>query len=95
MSIDLKKKHMNITIPKPQIKFPDYKKWYKENKAVWNSIDYGKAQFKLQYHDKNNARLLIKRREDSSLTKPNPMLILERIYKFYTKNGDRINESTD
>ena len=77
------------------IKFPDYKKWYKENKAVWNSIDYGKAQFKLQYHDRNNARLLIKRREDSSSTKPNLMLILERMNKFYTKNGDRINESTD
>ena len=29
------------------IKFPDYKKWYKENKAVWNSYNYGKAQFKL------------------------------------------------
>ena len=35
------------------IKFLDYKKWHKENKVVWNSIDYGKAQFKLRYHDEN------------------------------------------
>ena len=42
------------------IKLQDYKNWYKESKAVWNSIDYGKTQFKPQYHDENNARLFIK-----------------------------------
>ena len=68
------------------ITFPDYKKWYKENKAVWNSIDYGNAQFNLQYQDENNACLYIKKKL---------ILILERTNKIFTKNGNRINESTD
>ena len=34
-------------------------------------------------------------REDSYSMKPNLMHILERMNKVYTKNGDRINESTD
>ena len=77
------------------INFPDYKKWYKENKAVWNSRAYGNAQFKLYYLDEDYARIFIKRREDSYSVKPNLMQILERMNKVYTKNGDRINESTD
>ena len=77
------------------ITFPDYKKWYKENKAVWNSINYGNAQFKLQHQDENNARLYIKSREVCSSFKPKLILILERINKIFTKNGNRINESTD
>ena len=71
------------------------KKWYKENKAVWNSIDYGKAQFKLQYQNENNASLYIKRREVPFSCKQELMLILERMNKIFTKNGDRINESRD
>ena len=35
------------------INFPDYKNWYKENKAVWNSEAYGNAQFKLHYLDED------------------------------------------
>ena len=77
------------------ITFLDYKKWYKENEAVWNSIDYGNAQFKLQYQDKNNACLYIQRREVPSSFKPKLKLILERMNKIFTKNGNRINESTD
>ena len=77
------------------INFPDYKKWYKENKAVWNSRAYGTAQFKLHYRDEDYARTFIKRQEDSYSKKPNLMQILERMNKVYTKNGDRINESTD
>ena len=77
------------------IAFPDYKKWYKENKAVWNSIDYGKDQFRLQYEDENNAHLYIRRRQDPTVMKPKLMLILERMNKIYTKNGNRISESTD
>ena len=48
-----------------KITFPEYKKWYKENKAVWNSIDYENAKFRLQYQDENNAHahLYIKRGE--------------------------------
>ena len=77
------------------INFPDYKKWYKENKAVWNSRAYGNAQSKVHYLDNDYARIFIKRREDSYSMKPNLMQILERINKVYTKNGHRINESTD
>ena len=77
------------------INFPDYKNWYKENKVVWNSRAYGNAQFKLQYLGEDYARIFIERREDSYSMKPNLMQILERMNKVYTKNGDRINESTD
>ena len=77
------------------INFPDYKKWYKENKVVWNSREYRNAQFKLHYLDEDYVRIFIKRREDSYSRKPNLMQILERMNKVYTKNGDRINESTD
>ena len=77
------------------INFPDYKKWYKENKAVWNSRAYGNAQFKLHYLDEDYAFIFIKRQEDSYSKKPNLTQILERMNKVYTKNGDRINESTD
>ena len=77
------------------INFPDYKKWYKENKAVWNSRTYGNAQFKLHYLDNDYACIFIKRREDPSFHKPNLIQILERMNKVYTKNGDRYNESTD
>ena len=77
------------------INFPNYKKWSKENKAVWNSRDYGNAQFKLYYLDDDHAHIFFKRQEDLSSYKPNPMPILERMNKVYTKNGDRINESTD
>ena len=75
--------------------FPDYKKWYKENKAVWNSRAYGNAQFKLHYLDSDYAHIFIKRREDSYSMKPNFMQILERMNKVYTKNSGRINGSTD
>ena len=51
------------------INFPDYKKWYKENKAVWNSRTYGNAQFKLHYLDDDYACIFIKRREDPSIHK--------------------------
>ena len=77
------------------INFSGYKKWYKENKAVWNSRAYGNAQFKLHYLDEDYARIFIKRQDDSYSMKPNLMQILERMNKVYTKNGDRINESTD
>ena len=43
------------------INFPDYKKWYKENKAVWNSRAYGNAQFKLHNLYEDYARIFIKR----------------------------------
>ena len=76
------------------INFPDHKKWYKENKAVWNSRAYGNAQFKLHYLDENYVYIFITRREDSYCKKSNFMQILERMNKVYTKNGDRINEST-
>ena len=40
--------YYNVEIKKMDIiNFPDYKKRYKENKAVWNSGDYGNAQFKI------------------------------------------------
>ena len=52
-----------------EINFPDYKKWYKENKAVWNLADYGFAQFKLEYLDEKNVRRTIKRRQDTSADK--------------------------
>ena len=42
------------------INFPEYKKWYKENKAVWNSRAYGNAQFKLHYLDEDYAVYLLK-----------------------------------
>ena len=77
------------------IHFSDYQKWYKENKAVWNPRAHGNAQFKLHYLDEVYACIFIKRREDSYSKKPNLMQILERMNKVYTKNGDRINESTD
>ena len=54
--------YYNVEIKKMYIiNFPDYKKWYKENKAVWNSGDYGNAQFKLHYLDDDHARIFIKR----------------------------------
>ena len=77
------------------INFPDFKKWYEKNKAVWNSDAYGSAQFKLHYLDNDYARIFIKRREDVSSRKPNLIQKLERMNKVYTKNGDRYNESTD
>ena len=77
------------------INFPDYKNWYKENKAIWNSRAYGNAQFKLHYLDEDYAHIFIKMREDRSSWKPNLMHTLERMNKVYTKKGDRINESTD
>ena len=77
------------------INFPDYKKRYKENKAVWNSRTNGNAQFKLHYLDVVYAGIFIKRREDPNIHKPNLIHILERMNKVYTKNGDRYNESTD
>ena len=43
------------------INFPDYKKWYKENKAVWNSRAYDNAQFKLHHLDEDCTRIFIKR----------------------------------
>ena len=90
-------KPMNITIQILKkidtITFPDYEKWYKENKAVWNSIDYRKAQFRLQYQDENNVHLYIRRTQDPTVMKPKLMLILERMNKIYTKNRNRINES--
>ena len=66
------------------INFPDYKKWYKENKAIWNSRAYGNVQFKLHYLDEDYARIFIKRQEDPSSHKPNLMQILERMNKVYT-----------
>ena len=75
--------------------FPDYKKWYKENKPVWNSRAYDNAQFKLHYLDEDYARIFIKRQENSYSMKSNLMQILERMIKVYIKNGDRIKESTD
>ena len=77
------------------INFPDNKKWYKENKGVWNSRNYGNAQFKPHYLDDDHTHIFIKRREDPSSHKPNLIQILERMNKFYTKNSDRYNESTD
>ena len=77
------------------INFLDYKKWYKENKANWNSRNYGNAQSKLHNLDNDYARIFIKRREDVSSRKANLIQILERMNKVYTKNGDRYNESTD
>ena len=82
-------KKMNTTI------FPDYKKWCKENKAVWNSRNYSFAQSKLEYFDEDHAHIIIKRRQDRSNYKANLTQILERMNKVYTLNGDRINESTD
>ena len=56
--------YYNVEIKKMDaINFPDYKKWYKENKAVWNSRAYGNAQFKLHYIDNNYARIFSKRLE--------------------------------
>ena len=40
-------------------------------------------------------RLFIKRNQDNRVNKPSLMLILERMNKIDTKNGDRINQSTD
>ena len=67
------------------INFPGYKKWYKENKALWNSRAYGTAQFKLHYRDEDYARTFIKRQEDSYSKKPNLMQILERRIRFILK----------
>ena len=54
--------HYNLETKKMDvINFPDYKKWYKENKAIWNSRSYRNAQFKLHYLDKDYARIFIKR----------------------------------
>ena len=87
--------YYNVEIKKMDIiNFPDYKKWYKENKAVWNLRAYGNAQFKLHYLDEDYTLTFIKRREDYS-KKPNVIQIFERMNKVYTKSGDRINESTD
>ena len=44
-----------------EMNFPDYKKWCKENKAIWNSRAYGNAQFKLHYLDDDYALIFIKR----------------------------------
>ena len=44
-----------------QIKFSDYKKWYKEGKAVWDSRAYGNAQFKLEYISDTTAKRIIRR----------------------------------
>ena len=89
-------KYYNVETKKMDvINFPDYKKWYKENKAFWNSDAYGNAQIKLHYLDNDYACIFIKSREDVSSTKPNLIQILERMNKVYTKNGDRYNESTD
>ena len=77
------------------IHFPDHKKKYKENKAIWNSRAYRNAQLKLHYLDEDYARIFIKMREDSYSKKPNLMQILERMNKVYNKNGDRADESTD
>ena len=57
------------------INFPDYKKWYKENKVVWNSRVYGNSQFKLHYLDEDYARVFIKRQEDNYSLKPDLMQI--------------------
>ena len=72
-----------------QIKFPDYKKWYKEGKAVWNSKAYGNAQFKLEYVNDTTAKRVIRRRHDSAQNKGKLLKILERMNKIYTKNGNR------
>ena len=78
-----------------QIQFPDYEKWYKENKGVWVSEAYGNAKFTLEYVDENTAHVIVKRRTDSYKFKPKYLDIIERMNKIYTKIGDRINESTD
>ena len=53
--------HYNVETKKMDvINFPDYKKWYKENTAVWNSRTYGNAQFKQHYLDEDYARILLK-----------------------------------
>ena len=56
---------------------------------------YSNAQFELHYLDNEYPRIFIKRREDSYSIKSNRMQILERMNKVYTKNSDRINETTD
>ena len=48
-------KKMNV------INFPDYKRWYKENKAVWNSRAYANAQFKLHYLHEDYAHIFTER----------------------------------
>ena len=69
------------------INFPDFKKWYEKNKAVWNSDAYGSAQFKLHYLDNDYARIFIKRREDVSSRKPNLIQKLERMNKVILKTA--------
>ena len=78
-----------------QIKFPDYKKRYKERKIVWNSNAYGNAQFKLENVNDTMAKRVIRRRHDSAQNKGKLLKILERMNKIYTKNDNRYNESTD
>ena len=77
------------------ITFPDYKKWYKENNAVWDSRAYGHSQLKIEHVNDNLARKTLKRRDDSSSTDERYINILESMNKIYTKVGDTVNQSTD
>ena len=77
------------------ITFPDYKKWYKENNAVWDSRAYGHSQLKFEYVNDNLARRTLKRRNDSSSTDERYANILESMNKIYTKVGETVNQSTD
>ena len=69
-----------------QIQFPDYKKWHKENKGIWESEAYGNAKFKLEYIDENTGHVIVTRRTNSSNVKPKYLDILEGMNKLYTKN---------
>ena len=52
-----------------EIKFPDYKKWYKEGRVVWKSHAYRNAQFKLEYVNHTMANRVIRRRHESAKNK--------------------------
>ena len=89
-------KYYNVETKKmDQIQFPDYKNWYKNNKAVWKTNSWGNTKFILEYVDETKAHVIIRRRQWVSSKKANLMLILERMNKVHTKNGDRLNDSTD
>ena len=78
-----------------EIKFPDYKKWYKEGKAVRKPHAYGNAQVKLENVNDTTAKSVIRRRHDYAVNTRKLLRILKRMNKIYTKNGNRYNESTD
>ena len=87
-------KYLNLQTSKiDTIEFPDYKKWYTTNSAVWKSTKHANAYtYKLKYFDEKQAKRTIKKTQND-LRKYRDML--EDMNKIYAKVDHRVYESTN